>query len=61
MKSIDQILKLTTNPHYHIKKTEYAALDAVCQEEFGKTFKKLTKAELKELFAKYDCHCGGTK
>lgn len=59
MKSIDQILKLTTNPHYHLKKSELDALDQVSLSEFDKTFSKLTKAQLTQLFEKYPCHCGG--
>lgn len=61
MKSIDQILKLSKNPHYHLKKAERDSLDAIAQTQFGEDFDKMNDEQLQMLFREYNCDCGGKK
>lgn len=61
MKSIDQILKLSKNKHYHLKKAELLALDLLAHEEFELDWSELTEEQKDDLRDKHPCDCGRGK
>lgn len=61
MKSIDQILKLSRNKHYHLKVRELALLDEIAEQEFDSSFAELNEEQREMLDIKYGCACGSKK
>lgn len=61
MKSIDQLLKLSTNKHYHLKKSELDLLDRVARKEFELKWAELNDTQRDVLFTLYPCKCGDKK
>lgn len=58
MKSIDQILKLSKNKHYHLKRSERLALDLIAQEQFESDWAELTTEQKETLIEIHGCACG---
>ena len=61
MKSIDQILTLSKNKHYHMKAKERELLDDIAEQEFDLPFAELNAEQKEMLELKYGCACGSKK